>query len=202
MEKGKYIVIEGGEGCGKTTQAKLLIAYLESRRIECEYGREPGSTPEAEQIRNILLNKDNNLPPLTEVFLFQAARNLFFERDLIPKLERGITIVSDRSFYSTLAYQGHAGGIDLGKIEAMSDLATLRTRHDLAFILDVEASRGLSKEENADRFAAKGSDYHEKVNEGFREIARTHSNTVLIPYIDNGVHQMQTQIREYVYRLF
>ena len=199
MERGKYIVIEGGEGCGKSTQAKLLVEYLLSKEIQCVQAREPGSTKEAEQIRALLLNKENNLSSLSELFLFEAARAEFFRNDVIPKLEKGVSIVSDRSGYSTEAYQGYAGGIDLNLIKQLNDLATQGIRPGLSFIIDVNASKGLSREQDADRFAAKGLSYHEMVNRGYKEIAkRNPGSCILLPYVEGNIDGIQKQIRKEV----
>ena len=200
--KGKYIILEGGDGCGKSTQAKLLVTYLNQKGITTIQGREPGTAKVGEQIREILLNKENDLEGLTEIFLFEAARTEFFRKDLMPKIERGVNVVADRSCFSTLAYQGYGEGLSLRLIEQLNELATFPLTHDLAFIIDVEASKGLSKEQNADRFAAKGGGYHERVNQGFREIARTHPNIVIIRYRDGDINGTQEEIRSHVDKLF
>jgi len=203
MQQGKYIVLEGGDGCGKSTQAQLLVEHLKEKGIDCVRSREPGTTVEGEQIRNILLDKRSKLSPLVELFLFEAARTAFFEKDLLPILNDGKTVVSDRSCYSTLAYQGFGGGIDLDLINRLNKLATFEKRPDLAFIIDVEASKGLGMEENADRFAAKGPEYHRKVNQGYKDIALSNpDNTILIPYVNGNLAAMQTQIQTHVDKLF
>ena len=198
-ERGKYIVIEGGEGCGKTTQAELLVNFLNQKGIKTIRAREPGSTPEAEQIRAVLLNNQNNLTSLTEVFLFEAARTEFFRREVIPILQTGTSVIADRSGYSTEAYQGCAGGSNKDLILQLNHLATFGIRPDLLCILDIEANQGLSKEQDSDRFAAKGLAYHEKVNQGYREIAKRESDiSIVIPYREGDVNGMQEEIRKYV----
>lgn len=203
MQRGKYIVIEGGEGSGKSTQAKLLHESFVRSNIQCILAREPGGILESEKIRGILLDKENTLSPITELFLFEAARAEFFKKLVIPSLEEGKSVISDRSGYSSLAYQGYAGGLDLSLIEILNKQATFGIKPDLAFIIDIHAEKGLSKELQADRFAAKGLEYHTKVNQGFRDIAlRYDNNTVLVPYIENQIEETHQRIRDFVkYRL-
>jgi len=167
METGKYILFEGGEGCGKSTQAKLLKNYFDRKGINCVLGREPGGIGVAENIRKILLDKKNNISEITELFLFEAARTEFFSQFVKPNLKMGINLIADRSGYSTEAYQGWAGGIDLGLIKMLNDRATFGIKPDLTFIIDIDPEKGLGKEKNPDRFASKGIEYHVKVREGF-----------------------------------
>ncbi len=198
-ERGKYIVIEGGEGCGKTTQAQKLVDFLNEKGVKTIRAREPGSTHEAEQIRAVLLNEKNNLTSLTEVFLFEAARTEFFRREVVPNLQTGTSVVADRSGYSTEAYQGYAGGANKDLIFQLNHLATFGVRPDLLFILDIKAEQGLKKEQDSDRFALKGLEYHRKVNQGYREIAKRESDiSVVIPYREGDVNAMQNEIRRHV----
>lgn len=189
-------MVEGGEGCGKSTQAKLLAKFLNRNKIPCLYAREPGSTPEAEQIRNVLLNAQNKLQPLTELFLFEAARHEFFVREVLKEIKKGKSIASDRSGYSSEAYQGYAGGVALDIVRTLNPLATKNTRPDLLFIIDINAKKGLGKEQNADRFAAKGNAYHRKVNRGYREIAKRESDiSIVIPYVDGDIEGTHEKIK-------
>ncbi len=197
MELGKYIIIEGGEGCGKSTQAKLLHEYLTELNIPCILSREPGGVKESEEIRKILLNKESNLSPITELFLFEAARAEFFRKKLIPSLEKFISVIADRSGYSTEAYQGYAGGIDLSLIKKLNNEATFGIKPDLAFIIDVHPTIGLKNEKDADRFASKGLGYHTKVNQGYVEIAKNNPDVcIVIPYREEDIGGIQEEIRK------
>ena len=111
MKRGKYIVIESGEGGGKTTQAELLVQYLSEKNIPCHLGREPGGIKAAEEMRNILKHNPEDISSISELFGFEFARTVFFDKIVIPYLNEGVTIISDRSGYSTLAYQGYGGGV-------------------------------------------------------------------------------------------
>ena len=199
--RGKLIIIEGGEGCGKTSQAKALVEYLNSKGINSEYCREPGSVPEAEKIRSILLDKENNLHDLSEVYLFQAARAEFYDKIVLPKLNQGINLVSDRSGISTLAYQGYAGGQDLKLIKELNNHSTFGIESDLVIIIDVDTTKGLSKEQDPDRFAAKGKDYHKKVHEGYLAVAKE-IGAFILNYEEGEFNEMQNEIRKQVDELF
>lgn len=184
-----------GEGSGKGTHSKFLINSLKSKEIPVEYTREPGGIKEAEQIRKIILSKSNEISSLTELYLYEAARTEVFRKIIIPKLNSGITVVSDRSMYSTEAYQGFAGGIDLNLIRKLNNLSTFGIKSDLAIFIDVDPKSGLEKELDPDRMAAKGLSYHEKVNKGYGEIAKNNfSNSILIPYMEDGLYEMKSII--------
>jgi dTMP kinase len=198
MEGGKYIVIEGGEGCGKTVQSELLFNYLSEKNIKCYLGREPGGIKAAEDMRNILKHNLEDISPIGEVFGFEFARAEFFDKIVIPKLKEGVTVISDRSGYSTLAYQGYAGGVPLKHIRYLNSLAMYGILPDLAIIIDINPEKGLEKEVVKDRFSEKGIRYHNKIRKGFLQIAKDYPNCKIIPYIENGLNEMQNQIRRYV----
>jgi dTMP kinase len=195
MTKGNYIVFEGGEGCGKSTQSFYLNKYLFEKGIPCKRVHEPGYTPLASEIREKLLNFKDEIDPLTELFLFEAGRSDLFKKEIIPSLEQEKTIVSDRSGYSTIAYQGYGGKMDLDWIKKLNRLATRGIKPDLTFIIDIDPKRGLMKEISSNRFAQKGLEYHQRVREGFLEIAKENSDCVIIPYIE-GIEKMQGIIRD------
>jgi dTMP kinase len=197
MERGKLILIEGGEGCGKGEQSKRLLECFKEKNISALILREPGGTKEAELIREILLNKKNNLDSETELFLYEAARREIFQKKIIPELNNGKNIILDRSWPSTCAYQGYAGGISLDLIKNLNYIATLGINPDLLIIININYHKGLSKEKEPDRFALKGEEYHKKVNEGYLNIAKKYSNfSVIIPYQEGKPELMQKEIQK------
>lgn len=198
-KKGKYIIIEGCDGCGKSTQAEMLYDYLIRKNIPCYLGREPGGVKSAEEMREILKNKEYDISPIGELFGFEFARAEFFDKVVIPKLKAGVNVITDRSGYSTEAYQGYASGVDLDNIRFMNKIATGGIQPDLAVIIDIDPSKGLEKEIVKDRFSNKGPEYHKKVRQGFLKVARTNPNICkIINYIPDGKNEMQNQIRKYV----
>ena len=201
--QGIYILLEGGEGCGKSTQAKILVDNLISEGRDCIYLHEPGITIEGNFIAEILRNPKNSLDSVTELFLFEAARRDAFRKVVAPALEEGKIIIADRSGISTLVYQGYAGDADLELTERLklirnlNSIATLGITPDLTLILDVPVEIGLARETDPSRFAAKGKEYHEKVNDAYRTIARQ-EGFPLLPYIENGIEETQLRIRTHV----
>lgn len=197
-KRGKYIVIEGGEGCGKTIHAEMLYDYfLKEKKLPCFLGREPGGIKSAEEMRNILKHNSEDISPEGELFGFEFARAEFFDKIVIPKLNQGINIISDRSGYSTKAYQGYGGHVKLEWIELMNHIAMRGIKPDLAFIIDIDPEVGLAKEVVKDRISARGLEYHQRVRHGYREIVMNNlDRCVLINYIPNGAEKMQKQIRK------
>jgi len=199
MKRGFYIMIEGGEGCGKDYQADLLCDYLKQKKLEVILTREPGGTTESEKIRDILLDKNHKLSPITELFLYEAARRDLNEKVIIPSLEEGKIVISKRGFPSTYAYQGFAGDLDLEIIKRENKLAMEGVIPDLLFIININPQQGLNKEINPDRFAQKGLKYHLRVNEGYLELAKMFPDiSIVIPYQDGNPQAMQQEIRHHI----
>jgi len=171
---GKFIVLDGPEGSGKSTQVERLVQRLRQMGRRATTVRDPGSTPVSERIREVLL--DNRLPEMdvrTEVFLYMASRAEMVVRIIRPALDVGLIVVSDRFVSSTVAYQGAAGGVDPGLIWEVGRLACGGIEPDLTVILDlpVEAGFGRIRRER-DRIESKDRAYHEKVRQGFLAMAR------------------------------
>lgn len=199
MGRGKIIWIEGGEGSGKGSHTNLLVDRLIKKEgLVTVRTREPGGTSIGEKIRTILLDKEHlGMCGRTELFLYEAARAELYDKVVKPSLERGEIVVSDRSCLSSLAYQGYARGLDLDFIEQANRFAMDDVIPDLALIIDVPVETGLEKEVVKDRFGLERIDFHEKVNQAYREIAKQISAKV-IPYIEGGMEEMQKQIWSYV----
>ncbi|MFC1666170.1 dTMP kinase [Nanoarchaeota archaeon] len=199
MGKGRYYMLEGGEGCGKDYQADLLAPWLEKLGYKIILTKEPGGTKEAEEIRKILLDKNNKLSPTTELFLYEAARRELNEKIILPSINAGEIIISKRGFPSTYAYQGFGGGFNLNVIKEQNELAMQNIMPDKIFIIDVNPKKGLKKEIDPDRFAQKGLEYHQKVRQGYLDFAKTYPNiSIIISYIDGDPEKMQEQIRGHI----
>ncbi|MCK4909842.1 MAG: dTMP kinase, partial [Planctomycetes bacterium] len=141
--RGKFIVIDGPDGGGKTTQTRLLVAYLRSRRVPLIKIREPGSTRIGEKIRKIILDpafKDMSIR--TEVFLYMACRAQLIEEIIKPALKKGKVVLCERFLSSSIAYQGRAGGLGEDNIKKVGRLATDRIEPDLTIILDIASEVG------------------------------------------------------------
>lgn len=197
--RGKIIVIEGGEGCGKSTQADMLRNYLGSKGYDVYLGREPGGINSAEEMRRILKNPEYSISPISELFGFNFARSEFYDKVVIPKLEKGFYVLLDRSGWSTEAYQGYAGGIDLETIRHFNHISTRGNYPDLGIIIDIDPRVGLEKEVERDRISNKGLDFHTKVREGFLKIAEENEDVCyILDYIPRG----QIKMHESIVRIF
>ena len=180
-QRGKFITFEGPEGGGKTTQAKRLIQRLREAGYEVVYTREPGGTELGEAIRGILQH-DKIAEPLcaeSEVYLFEASRAQLVRRVILPALDEGKIVICDRFADSTTAYQGHGRGFGAETMIAINDFAVGKAVPDLTFLLDVEISKSFErlaarqKElfEKADRIEREERDFHERVRQGYLELA-------------------------------
>jgi len=170
--------MEGGEGAGKSIQSRTLIAHLERRGIRVCLVREPGGTVLAERIREVLLfARDVPLTPEAQALLFSAARAQLTREVIRPALEGGTSVVADRFFDSTLAYQGYGHGADRNGLHAVTRFAVGDTVPDLTFVLDLPADVGLARtrrrSERWDRFEADDVAFHDRVRAGYRELAAT-----------------------------
>jgi dTMP kinase len=173
--RGKFIAIEGGEGAGKSTQVGLLTAALERAQISVRATREPGGSPGGEAIRRLLLEGEGERWDATsEALLLVAARRDHVTQLIAPTLAQGIWVVSDRFADSTLAYQGYGKGVPFDELWSLHRIALGDFAPDLTMILDVPVEIGLARAASrspADRFERLGRDFHERMRQGFRQIA-------------------------------
>ena len=194
-KKGAIIVLDGMVGCGKTTQLREITAELNRRNIPHFYGREPGGVPIAEAIRAVLLNPAHQeMNPLATVLLFEAARAEYFSKAVIPKVEQGITVVTDRSYWSTVAFQGYGSGVDVNLINQYNNDAVFGYHPDISFLLDVESvpeavRRALvtsGRVGETDRFEHEERDFHTRIRDGYREIPSRYpeKNIHLVPHCE------------------
>ncbi len=176
MMEGLFITFEGIEGCGKTTQAKLLYEYLINRNIECVLTHEPGGTLISEKIREILLDKKNyNMVYLTELFLYLASRSQHTFEKIIPALKNGKIVICDRYFDSTLAYQGEGRNIPKQKVFEINNFATGGLIPHLTFLIDINEDVGLERlkeRKGKDRIEEEEINFHKRVRGAYLTLAR------------------------------
>ena len=174
--KGILITFEGNEGCGKSTQIRLLEKYLKKNGHKVFLTREPGGTEIGDRIRGVLLDvRHQKMSPVSETMLYMASRAQLVSEVVRPRLEKGHVVLCDRWLDSTMAYQGYAGGVDPGWIEALGRVATQGVTPRLTLYLDLPVLVGLGrarKRLQADRIEKKELGFHEKVREGFLAISR------------------------------
>ncbi|MHC4636849.1 MAG: dTMP kinase [Planctomycetota bacterium] len=170
---GKFIVIDGPDGCGKSTQSRMLAEWICRQGVEVESYRDPGTTAIGEKIRQILLNPEHvSMDTRSELLLYMAARAQLWAEKIKPSLENGRCVVLDRWVSSTCAYQGYAGGFGIEKVIEIAEQSLERVWPDLTIILDVDLKTASTRlKEELDRMELKGDDYHQKVRDGFIELA-------------------------------
>jgi dTMP kinase len=185
--RGCFITLEGGEGAGKSTQVRLLVSRLKERGIEAVATREPGGSPKAEALRDVLLSgAAARFGPRGEAILFSAARIDHVDNTIEPALARGAWVISDRFADSTRAYQGALGKLDGRFILELERVAIANARPDLTIFLDIPPEAGLlrvSKRRNgepADRFEAEGIEFHAALRKAFRDIAKVESERCVV----------------------
>lgn len=180
--QGKFIVLDGPDGCGKSTQTKLLAQWLNEQCVAISSFRDPGGTAIGEKIREILLNPEHlAMSTQTEVMLYMAARAQLWVEKIAPALQENHCVVLDRWLSSTCAYQGFAGGFGSDKVIEIATDCLERVWPDLTIILDVDlatASQRLNRQ--LDRMEAKGDGYHQKVREGFLQLAEEQENFLVV----------------------
>ncbi len=174
--RGQFITFEGGEGTGKSTQARLLTDFVRGQGKNVVTTREPGGSPGAETIRKLLVEGEpGRWDGITETLLLCAARHDHVERLIRPALERGDWVICDRFIDSTIAYQGHGAGVDIDLINRLSAAAAGDVVPDLTIILDLPVEAGLARATQRaggeDRFERKGIDFHRRIRDGFLAIA-------------------------------
>lgn len=198
--RGQFITLEGGEGSGKSTQAKRLAADLARRGVEVVSTREPGGSPGAEAIRNLLVKGDTDRwDPVTEALLHFAARRDHLRVTVRPALERGAWVVSDRYADSSMVYQGWGMGVDRASLDALFRIATDGLKPDLTLILDVPVETGLARagarRGGEDRYERMGEALHQRLRDGFLAIAAAEPERCVVIDAGGTVDEVAAAIR-------
>ena len=193
--KGKFISFEGIEGTGKSTQAKLLQQGLLGLGYEVILTEEPGGTLISLRIREILLSVDHtNMKPLTELLLYNAARAQHIEEVILPALNRGAVVITDRFTDSTFAYQGYGRGIDLKLLESIDRIATNGLRPDMTMLLDLDVETGLKRNRRinkTDRLELEDVEFHERVRKGYHELAAKEPERIKVLDASVGIEELK-----------
>ncbi len=210
MGKGLFISFEGGEGAGKTTQINRLADYLSNQGKRVVTTREPGGTKEAESIRNLLVQREGgDWDAMAEVLLLYAARVMHINKVIKPALEQGQIVICDRFSDSTMAYQGYGRGLDKDKIKEIECTSIEGFKPDLTFILDIDVRDGLERSnkrlssekgygKTEDRFERMEIEFHERLRQGFLDIARQEPERCSVINATQGVDDMAAAIRNLI----
>ena len=199
--KGLFIVMEGPDGSGKTTQINLLKEYLEEAGYECLITREPGGTVIGEEIRQLILNPEHKeMSPVTEMLLYAASRAQLVHEVIGPALEEGKIVISDRFVDSSIVYQGIARKLGISTVSAVNAPGIGIYRPDGIFFIDLSEAEGLRRkkeQKNLDRMEQEGIDFHHMVSEGYRKVL---SGRPEVMNIDGGrsIDTIQKKIRNHV----
>lgn len=208
IERGLFIVLEGIDNCGKTTQSELLEKYLKERGLQVVRTREPGGTEVGEEVRDVLLrNRSQLMEPITQTLLFYAARQEFINNVVRPNLGKGIIVLSDRFEASTYVYQGLVQGVDTTFIEGLHKQVVVASGcvPDLYIILDITTEESLRREQNPNNqgqqfiYERQGIIFRRKLREGYKSYAREHKSENV--YLVNGMRgedDIQEGIRDLV----
>jgi len=186
-----FVSLEGVDGSGKSTQAKLLAEALGPETLLI---REPGGTEAAERIRALLADPDLELDPLAELLLFLAARADLTARVIRPALDAGRDVVSDRFADSSVAYQGAARGLGVGEVISLTDAATEGLWPDVTVLLRVDPEVGLGRADGEDRFESEGLELQRVVAQAYEEIAQIASDRVVVVDGDGSVEEVHERV--------
>jgi dTMP kinase len=203
-----FITFEGIEGCGKTTQLQRLANRLAALGYSVVRTREPGGCPIADQIRSILLNADNSaMQPMTELFLYAAARAQHVAEVVAPALAAGRIVLCDRFTDATIAYQGFARGLDFDTIDRLNRMATGGVRPAMTLLLDCPVETGLGRAtarisatrgEKEERFERESLQFHAKVRSGYLELARREPERFVVIDGNRGIDATEGAVVEAV----
>jgi dTMP kinase len=179
---GLFITFEGGEGCGKSTQSRLLLKRFEQQNIPVVLTHEPGGTALGNELRKTLKRKrDSSISPHAELFLLAASRAQLVAEVIRPALEEGKVVVCDRFTHSTMVYQGYGRGLDFTAIKMVNNMATGYLNPDLIILLDISPEQGLARKQSLkDRFELEDLSFHRRVREGYLKMAAAEPDRWLV----------------------
>ncbi|MDD5304276.1 MAG: dTMP kinase [Elusimicrobia bacterium] len=180
--KGLFIVLEGPDKSGKSTQARLLVAALKAKGLEVLHTREPGGTSVAEGVRKVLLDPALTIDPLAELFLYEASRAQHTNEKIIPALKAGAVVVSERFTMSTDAYQGVARGLGLATTTTLNEIATSGLKADLTILLDIPVAEFDTRDRGRelDRLERENAEFRLKVRKGYLKAAKADPRAVVL----------------------
>ena len=200
MSRGKFITIDGLEGAGKSTQIDFIKKYLSARNRDVFLTREPGGTDLGERLRALLLDKNiDAMNPDTELLLMFAARNEHVKKVIVPKLEQGVWVISDRFTDASYAYQGGGRGIPLERIGELEQWTLQDFVPDMTFLLDLDVELGLSRVEQRgekDRFEEEHKDFFNKVREIFSNRASKYPERIKLIDASKNIDETSSQIKK------
>ncbi len=201
-DRGLFISFEGIEGTGKTTHARLLSEHLTGEGYKTVLTEEPGGTPIGRRIREVLLEVEHKeMHQITELLLYNASRCQHINEMILPAINAGKVVITDRFSDSTLAYQGYGRGIDLKLIETLDRIVTGGLKPDLTLLLDIDVETGLRRNRGAnkvDRIELEDIDFHNRVRSGYLDLARKEPERIRVINASGDIEEIKGQIIEIV----
>lgn len=195
MMQGLFITFEGPDGCGKTTQMKLLAEYFEKKGKEVVLTREPGGKGLGEKVREILLNYDGEVSDRCESFLFLADRAQNIDIIVNPAVKEGKIVLCDRHIDSTVAYQGYGRGLNIDRINMLNNLATNGKKPDLTLVFDVDVETSMKRVgKEKDRMESAGIDFHNRVRKGYLELAKQEPKRIKILDATKSIEEIHKDV--------
>ena len=202
MKRGLFITFEGADGCGKTTQLKLLAEYLMMRGYDVVITREPGAKGLGEKIREILLNYDGDVSDRCESFLFLADRAQHIDMIVNPAVETGKIVLCDRHTDSSVAYQGYGRGLPVERIKMLNELAVNGRHPDLTIVFDIDVETSMSRVgDEKDRLESAGMEFFNRVRNGYLEIAKQEPQRVKVLNAAKSIEEIQKDVKKLVENL-
>jgi dTMP kinase len=189
----RYLALEGGDGSGKTTVASALADRLEAQGHRVVLVREPGGTELGEKLRDIVLDSDH-VDRWAEVFLFAAQRAQLARDVVLPALERGAWVISDRSYYSSITYQGRARGLGEVRVRQINEIGLEGIEPDHVFVLEVDPGTALGRQKRPDRIGAESVEFQQLVYDAYADLARDEPQRVMMLRGDEPVESLVDRI--------
>lgn len=201
-----FIVFDGPEGGGKSTQARLLYEHLKKLGYDVVLTREPGGTKMAEMVRKIILSPKLKITPMAELLLYEAARAQHIAEVIAPSLEKNKIVISDRFMDASVVYQGYARGLGVKFVETLNRLVVGNITPDITFILDIHPDEGLSRikfrTKTFDRLEKENIDFHLKIREGYLKLAQRRKNFYVIDVNNKTSQEVHDTILEILHKKF
>ena len=195
---GKFITLEGIEGSGKSTSLETIQSFLESRDIQYITTKEPGGSPIGKELRSLLLNKESKISSEVELLLMMADRKNHLDNIVLPSLEKGTWVISDRYLDSTYAYQGGGRGIDISKIDNLVNLLNIPLPH-LTLLFDLSPDIALERAKNRselDRFEQEPLAFHVRIRDEYLRLSELHQERIKIVDSSLNFDQVEYQVKE------
>lgn len=200
--KGLFITFEGIDGCGKSTQMSLTTRFLEKLGYSVTPLREPGSTRAAEKIREILLDRKSTMDNITELLLYEAARADVTREKIIPSLDNGRIVLSDRFYDSTTAYQGYGRKLDVAMVRKLHAIAVGSLKPDMTFLFDIPVESSFKRRgKTLDRLESQSKAFFMRVRKGFLEIAKKEPRRIKVLDASRSIEEIFVDVSKHLSRL-